>query len=215
MAEGELAFSEGQIIQGLEGEQKIIERELTFFDLLGPPFYVGRLTNTPVGVLKQNYPYLLGGIQQLYEHLSKAAGQDFTHGMLGKHLYMQAYQGNLLTNEEVEEVRRRIADSDYSLHVQAYLAYTGGLVTRRRREDRRERQLEFGDITNDGDIHSNKAVCLSHILQIPAHLDFLYGEVDYRSALVTEALLHAPFLLTVLEGQAVEESALRQSGVYN
>ncbi|MFH1535819.1 MAG: ATP-binding protein [Patescibacteria group bacterium] len=138
-------------------------------------------------------------------------------GFLNRHLRNAYMLGTLLSNEEVTELRKKMDAGGFSEQFDAYKRFReaarysnlGSNSTRQK-----GRFDEYKTIQGDEDLTFNKRACLARIAAVRSDLGMVYGEVDYKRALLLELVLSSPFLGTIVRGEPIDDDARQRHLAY-
>lgn len=176
-------------------EKEVLAREEDFFASHEPGNYVGILTNYDISTVSRLYPEIIEGIQLFYgfveqDETDPASEQSF----INRHFRNQYATGRLLKNDEVIQIREDMSAGQYSEQYEIYRRRQISLSTSQKRERGRNQRFEsYKALGKDEDVVFNKRACLARIQGLRSDLSALYGEVNYKQALLAELLLSAPF----------------------
>ena len=202
-------------------ERTIFQQELSLFNRLQPGEYAGVLTNSPVDVVTILYPQIIEGMTLLYDHTQKESlDLDTVDGFIARYLEKQFFEGILVTDKEVGELKHRIENGDYSQQIEAYRRYRSRFSHSSDYVVKQKDDGSFPDykrpVKNEGEALYNKQLTLTRFIVLNTYLQAIYGEVDYRKALVTELLLNAPFLHAIVAGDVLnDETHMRHTAYIN
>lgn len=192
-------------------EKSTLRKEADFFTGFKHKAYVGVLTNERIDTVTYIYPQVIQGVSILYDHIQNNLNLSSEDGYLVRFLEKAYSEGRLVTNEEVEDLERRVQNGDYSKQYEAYARYRERMSARKKSDYgyKKEGQLfyPYVETKNEADALYNKRMYLSRVLGMENQLQAIYGEVDYQKALLTELLLNAPFLDNVVSNGEVSKEA--------
>lgn len=227
------------LVSPISLERQVLQRETAFFrgrkgNKAG---YVGLLTASDHSSITIFYPEIARGMLLLYDHLERPTVEDSAaERFLSRYLSQRLMGGELLSNEDVSKIREGIKEGKYSEQFEAYEDYqrrsNRTTTSERVKNEQGPSDLEnaiFGGvrgkskeavyedyrpIIEGADAVFDKRQVIARVLGIQTTLQSLYGEVDYRKALVTELLLDAPFIETVALGSQVDAEATSRHEAY-
>ncbi len=199
---------EGQNSDSQIAEEKgILAREEDFFATHPPGNYVGILTNYNISTISRLYPEIAHGMQLFYgfveqDETDPASEQSF----LNRFIRNRYANGTLLSDDDIEQLQADMKDGKYSLQYLAYKKRQLSLGSGQKRERGRDQRFEsYKQIGRDEDVIFNKRACLERIHGVRSDLVALYGEVNFKQALLTELLLSAPFSSTIIPEQVDDD----------
>lgn len=199
-------------------EKEVLTKEKTFLENRRQGEYVGLLTNANVNVISSLYPQVIEGIMGVYNFIEKEPTDPASiEGFLNRHLRnLYSTATTLLSNEEVEKIREGIKSGKYSQQYEAYARFRNAASdsSSSASSSRNGRFDSYKRVNNDDDIVYNKRACLSRIRGMQSDLMELYGEVDFKKALLAEMIISAPFIDTVLSGDHTDRDTEQQHEAY-
>lgn len=208
---GESLKPHGEFLPIVHQEIDELRREVGFLGEHGKGAYLGVLTNSSVDIITTLYPSIADGMFRLYNFVEKEATDPLSpQGFLNRHIRNTFILGKLLNNGEVRSLRQRMADGEFSEQFEAYKRFreaAGNSSIGSSSNQRNGRFDNYRTVNGEDDLIFNKRACLARITAVNSDLENVYGEVNYRQALLTELVLSAPFLGTVVRGEPIDVEA--------
>ncbi|MCL5438851.1 MAG: ATP-binding protein, partial [Patescibacteria group bacterium] len=200
----------------IKQEKELLKQETEFLKGREKGAYVGLLTNSSVDMVSTFYPGITEGILGIYKFVEKEATDPLSpHGFLNRYIKAAHSLGKLLTNEEIVGLRKRMDAGEFNEQFEAYRLLRAVSPLARSSDDGREGRFEkYRPIHDENDIVFNKRICLARVQGLKSDLQSVYGEVDCQKALLTELILSAPFLTTVISGKPVDDEAQKRYQSY-
>lgn len=221
----------------MQEERKILQAEQSFFSKRynedDNPNYIGVLTITDPRTATVLYPQLVRGMLTIYDQIEAPVDPDIARRFIFKYLTERLNRGELVSDEQVAQLTNEVKIGKYLRQLAAYGTSLDELSgTRRGRKEREERSAEekllaglfsessskafreYRTINTQDDVIFNKRLVLARFFALQTGLQTTYGEVDYQNALLTELLLDAPFVDTVVAGENIDEEARRRHQAY-
>lgn len=227
----------GEPISPIAQERQILQRERSFFSGRdNKDSFVGVLTTSDVRALTSVYPQIVRGMLMLYDYMEKpfVSGTD-AERTLSRYLAQRLMSGELISNDEIANIKKDINEGQYSEQLAAYEDYQRRTARQPRNEDQQRTPVssardelrnilrgtsddashgDFRPIRDEDDVIFNKRQVLVRVLGVQSVLQNLYGEVDYRKALFTELLLGAFFADAVVSGEQFDDEARERHSAY-
>lgn len=214
---GELVKPHGELMPTIHREKDDLKREVGFLNGRSKGAYIGVLTNSSVDIVSTLYPSIVEGMLRLYNFVEKEATDPLSpQGFLNRHIRNLFMLGTILSNERIKELREGMDNGEYSEHFAIYKRFkeAAGYSSGGGSSQKKGRFDDYKVIHGEEDIVFNKRVCLVRISAVRSDLRAVYGEVDYQQALLTELVLSAPFLGTVIRGENIDAEARQHHQAY-
>jgi hypothetical protein len=203
-------------------ERSILENEMAFFaNIDSTDEYINVLTTSNVSALTDGYGPLAGDILKIYDQMKAPKDAGAEDRLLRDYLAKQYNQGNLVSDGELAKLKADIRKGKYSQQLKLYETKLDeeGLRQKREKRNRTDSSRMVGMLTlfgnrEEDDMVSIKRKVLSNWLVIGKNLKGIYGEIDFKNALVTELLLKAPFLATIVSKEPLDEEKKHRHQAY-
>lgn len=194
----------------IKKEQELLFGDLSFFARHNNFGSVGVLTTSDLRFVSQTYPALAKELLGVYGQMTTpAVTESSQENYVDQYLAASLMQGELVSNEQARQLLEGVKQGEHSLQVIAYAKRLREL-NKKQQQPKTRNYFGFDDEDEDSDsiehqikseqegsISYRKGQILSLIFDLENAIGALYGEVDYKRALLTEMLLQAPFLRSV------------------
>lgn len=198
-------------------EKELLTKEKRFFESRLSGNYVGVLTNSRIGIVSGLYPEIIDGMQGLYYYLEKDSTDPMSEeGFMNRHIRnVYSTATTLLSNEEIEKLRKDMSDGKYSDQFAIVRKFKNIAMASQSASGRGEKRFDaYKAVSNDTDLVYNKRVCLQRVHGLKNDLQEVYGEVNYGQALLTELLVSAPFIDTVIRRGDLDKDVTERHKAY-
>ena len=229
---------DSQDLDPIKKEQRLLYADLRFFAHHDRSGSAGILTTSDLRIVTRIYPTLLKGFIGIYQQMTtpeitESAQQNY----LDQYLSAALSQGRLVTDAEAEQLSEKVKSGEHTLQVTAHAKHLRNLESQRQEEqkktqkrnsfdyydedddDKEDESLSLEDFIREeqqGSISFKKGQLMSVKLTFDNLLEAIYGEVDYKNALLTEMLLQAPFLSSVTTAsiESIDDEAKQRHLAY-
>lgn len=214
-------------------EQEQLHREVRFLARHDNARAVGVLTTSDLRFITRVYPAVAKEMLGIYRQettptITPIAQEDY----IAEYLAAALSYGDLVTDEQVAAIRQRVQKGDYSQQIGSFVKHQQD----EKQQDSKSRRgffdveddeddeddYEYGQLGRSqnsdqlGNISDKKGGVLSLKLGLEVSIEALYGETDYKNALLTELLLQAPFIDSVMtaDPETISDEARERQFAY-